>query len=381
MRLYTEADERKKAKINRCWHKALKKLQHPEARWLHARGPMTATICTLLDMGWTPIHPCKWLPNDTDDKQNTIDFNRTEGVTNFEVKHLIEQHLTNKVWKEAADDGTNSGYAEGKPILTAVDKAYKYLNSKGMHEEAKALQTVILNKSWTAGRRHQEGLTKEEEGEDASCTRCGAAYEDEVHRRWECKDNDNINHWAMKETKYMKGLARQERHHGCYWLKGIIPRGKVSYNEDRWNDYTNCTAKVTGNFEEILNKQVKAGTDGAEASDKTKAAMSVTAAAVVIDDDGETIASLEMQVPGRQTIPRAETWAVICLADKMEKDSTKEVFIDNASVVEGLLQLGEKKWTNGTNGDLWKLLDLTVKEKNITINPIKVKSHVTTAEE
>ena len=80
MRLYSEADEDKKQRILKCWHKTLRKLQHPGGRWMQARGPLAATICTLLDMEWKPLHPCKWKPKDED----ILNFNEIEGVSSQE---------------------------------------------------------------------------------------------------------------------------------------------------------------------------------------------------------------------------------------------------------------------------------------------------------
>ena len=150
--------DEKKDIIQKNWHKTLRQLQNPDGRWMKVKGPMAATICTLLDMKWKPIHPCKWMPHDSEEIE---DFSGVEGVTNHKVKHLAEKHLTDSIWKEAADDNDNGGYEKGKPDLTAASRAYDFFTKKEMHEEAKALQTVILNKSWTAERVQRSGMAQE----------------------------------------------------------------------------------------------------------------------------------------------------------------------------------------------------------------------------
>ena len=57
MELFYNANQDKKKIITECWHKALAKLKGDAGRWMRVIGPMTATICTLLDMEWSPTHP------------------------------------------------------------------------------------------------------------------------------------------------------------------------------------------------------------------------------------------------------------------------------------------------------------------------------------
>lgn len=57
--------------------------------------------------------------------RDTLDLNEIEGVSSFKVKHVAEQHLAKKGWREAADDNKHGGYEHGKPLLQAADKAHK----------------------------------------------------------------------------------------------------------------------------------------------------------------------------------------------------------------------------------------------------------------
>ena len=111
-------------------------------------------------------------------------------MSSHKVRHRIEDELTESMWKECNDDLGNSGLGEGKPCIERAAKAYKQLIKEGRHEEAAALQTVILNKSWNARRLSQEGVRMQDDvPHDMRCPRCGHEVEDEWHRYWRCPDN------------------------------------------------------------------------------------------------------------------------------------------------------------------------------------------------
>ena len=70
-----------------CWLKAIRKFQCEATRWMHATGPMTAAICTLIDAGWKPIHPTKWLQTRTG---RAHDFYEVPEVSHHFVLHEFE---------------------------------------------------------------------------------------------------------------------------------------------------------------------------------------------------------------------------------------------------------------------------------------------------
>ena len=56
-------------------------------------------------------------------------------------------------------------------------------------------------------------------------------------------------------------------------------------------------------------------------------------------------------VPGRQTVPRSELWAITCTTEAMENDSKYEAIIDTAGVIQGILKQ-KKNLYRHPNGDL-----------------------------
>ena len=69
-------------------------------RWLRVTGPMTATIATMMDIGWAPVLPNKWL---NQDKTAVATFDAIDGVTQKHVCFVIENNINKNMWKHASD--------------------------------------------------------------------------------------------------------------------------------------------------------------------------------------------------------------------------------------------------------------------------------------
>lgn len=73
-------------------------MRDSSTRWMRVKGPLSAAIATLLDMGWKPIHPTKWL----DRGRQVHDFVEYPGISHHKVRHLVGNDLTRQLWEEAA---------------------------------------------------------------------------------------------------------------------------------------------------------------------------------------------------------------------------------------------------------------------------------------
>eukprot|EP00972_Heterocapsa_arctica_P079119 11663107-Heterocapsa_arctica.AAC.1 len=49
-----------KFSVGKYWHRAGLKLGEDGKHWSRVKGPMTAAIATLIDIGWDPISPFIW---------------------------------------------------------------------------------------------------------------------------------------------------------------------------------------------------------------------------------------------------------------------------------------------------------------------------------
>ena len=78
------------------------------------------------------------------------------------------------------------------------------------------------------------------------------------------------------------------------------------------------------------------------------------------------------QVPGKQTVPRAELWGATQILSKVGK-SNIQIPIDAKYVTRGIAHRSDL--VQGPNGDLWSILFQLIDERSVVTDFIKVKSH------
>ncbi len=100
------------------------------------------------------------------------------------------------------------------------------------------------------------------------------------------------------------------------------------------------------------------------------------AATFKLSEDGEEVLAggLVAEVPGRQTVPRAELWGAALLANAAPADGPFEITLDAAYVTNGLSRRGDR--FRGANGDLWTILARIIDDRAGETSISKVKSHV-----
>ena len=62
---------------------------------------------------------------------------------------------------------------------------------------------------------------------------------------------------------------------------------------------------------------------------------------------------MHSHVPGVQTVPRAELWALYQLLKRQDPNVHIQYYIDASYVVRAAKSTQTAAYTNGTNGDLW----------------------------
>ena len=80
------------------------------------------------------------------------------------------------------------------------------------------------------------------------------------------------------------------------------------------------------------------------------------------------------QVPGRQTVPRAELWGAIQNLSKVDGNLNIQIPIGAKYVTRGIAHRGDLE--QGPNGDLWSILFQLIDERKGVTDFIKVKSHL-----
>ena len=80
------------------------------------------------------------------------------------------------------------------------------------------------------------------------------------------------------------------------------------------------------------------------------------------------------QVPGRQTVPRAELWGAIQILSRVDEKSNIQIPIDAKCGTSGITQKGDLE--QGPNGDLWSILFQLIDRRSGVTDVVKVKSQL-----
>ena len=94
-----------------------------------------------------------------------------------------------------------------------------------------------------------------------------------------------------------------------------------------------------------------AGSDGTGGKDKEPRTRIVGSRSVVFDPIAGTLSVLFSRIPGRQTVPRSELWAMCQLLLRMDAGKQYTIDIDAQFVLNGL-SANTQHYREGANGDL-----------------------------
>ena len=119
--------------LQTTWALAYANLQKANRPWSIVKGPMTATIAHLLQMGVTPLGPLKW---GYEGKVSNLE-DGPPGIILQELEHIKEK----QVWQEASLHRYGSGLELGCD-LTAIKQHYHYLVQQGKSGKAGWLMCI-----------------------------------------------------------------------------------------------------------------------------------------------------------------------------------------------------------------------------------------------
>ena len=209
----------------------------------------------------------------------------------------------------------------------------------------------MINKVWSKERLVQAGIITEAA---AGCDRCGAAFESDFHRFFECPSNDCIQDECIRKSNGLAAKAKSDHTHKAKWYRAILP-GDLIGEPVGWQDEDVCSPTVVGDFDEILHSTAKTGTDragGPAPEPRTR----VVAAGIFVMSHARTMAACILsRVPGKQTVPRSELWALLLVLQRMRTGGQYTVFIDASYVTNGLAAK-TVNYSRGSNGDIWTLI-------------------------
>ena len=185
-------------RIRKVWRKKATSLAKNHSRWNQATGPISATICSVLEAVWKPSTPGVWQATEASATLDGVLFNKAQIVESFS-KDLVTQKL-----KKAAGHPLSTGMEKGVTTDFAK-KARSQLIKEGNFMAARALDFLVC------GAIHEPHLPADGSiPKQFFCVRCDQrALATRKHELWECPGNGLINHAHMKESDRLVTLAQK----------------------------------------------------------------------------------------------------------------------------------------------------------------------------
>ena len=132
--------------VERAWEKLRGSLSSARSPWGRTKGPISAVICALMDLQWTPVAPNQW--RDPDGVTFNLEEDDTDQLLDFELQGSLDQ----TVWEQASRHHLGAGLWQGAG-LTVVRRHLRRLRRQERHGEAAMLVMVATGSLWPAGRR------------------------------------------------------------------------------------------------------------------------------------------------------------------------------------------------------------------------------------
>ena len=348
-----------------AWRKVTDRLRAlpPNKRWAQAKGALSATVIVLLDLGWDPQLPHRWVGDGLrwDISNDAMDF----GPLFEAVRAAVEA----KLWAKASTRPDGRGAEHGvdtSPIL----KHLKWLEKKGWSRTAGALATVACGAAWTNQRCYDAGYR-----DTPLCDRCKAAPETMAHRVWGCCENTAP---IFEASANLEARARLELEaNPVFWLRGVTPKA--------WTE-----TELPGPEDDALYAVGRAVVEPALAdtyfidgsgtsADKRIRRTGLGAAKLCQGERGLEIWGgwYGPMIEPPFTVPRAELTALINIVQLTTGDIT--VVSDCRYVVDGFGR-GRHRKPNGRNGHLWADLAAAIDKHDGSVRLRWVKAHISVQE-
>ncbi len=193
--LWFACKEDRRARIRLLWSRKVHKLfLHPN-KWILAKGPASATICTLLDAGWSPVKPDAWLaPNGKWAVLSSAAFAKVQIIGQF------KDDLRKQAWSKAAGHHNfGKGLEEGGYIHGARSAKASLLKEENF-AAAKALDLIVTGALGDTSETDPSLVETEH-----LCHRCNlGVIATRKHDYYECPDNDTIDNPFINKTNWLK---------------------------------------------------------------------------------------------------------------------------------------------------------------------------------
>ena len=370
--LWQSYDQHTRSRVRNLWKRLLPRLglDRPNM-WKRAKGPITGTMAAVLEIGWKPLTPDRWLAGD---HLAIIDGAK---YTKAHILGRVRKDIETNLWSEATKHGNSTGLAKGA-LLHPARQARASLVKEGNFAAARALDYLVCGVI-AEPTPNDEGKYRNEH----MCHRCDQQVPaTRRHDLWQCKANRDIDNEFIKKSHWtVKNSERGWDDHQCLYARGIVPLDWIEQPDGI--DFLDAKTWESKGFKDTINSTKFACSDGSGGPrDVPRTVTQVAFGAVSFDfvptgpDDFELkqLACIGGQVPGRQTAPRAELWGAIQTLLRVDSWVDIDLGIDAAYVTKGVTN--RRSLESSLNGDLWSLLFGLIDERTVSTNIFKVDSHL-----
>ena len=347
------------------------------ATWANVKGPLAATILTLLQLGWH----CPTLRSWKSPEGVEVKFGITAVQKPGELLRLVAGSAETAVWAHATAHPMGAGLAGALPSFTVVEKVLAKFAADRKWNHHRATEFACCGSFWI-----------DPDDTQLVCVHCGVP-DTPRHRYLECPGwEPAIDDPAFTATSYVKQrilsdptlLADQ-----CIWTRGLIPGPRVAACSP---PVTQLRTWHTPGFGELAQApHSRLYPDGSGGSGQLPSSLATAGAGVAAvhcegyDADGlpivSSIALTGSNVTGPQTVPRAELTAIGLAVTESAPKPQLIIRPDALYTVRPLQMEAEdarqlNEW--GANADLWH--EVGTKRARRDIDCQHTKAHRTAAE-
>ncbi|CAK0800747.1 unnamed protein product, partial [Prorocentrum cordatum] len=360
----------------RTWRTARRRIDSRDLkdRWRGITGVVSATIATLLDIGWDPVGPWAWI---SDLGERFMAPDRIIGQSPQDMsalKDAISDTIDRMLWDKASRHWNGKGLEEGADVCEAR-RHLTSLKKKGEYEMAGAIETVMTGASWT---RSRISTLSSSNLDTTDCQRCKCGLEEtDLHRSWSCSCNEVFS----SVSSNLRIRAQQDYENlPCLWLRGILPAPWTKVDEPTDNPYD----EVIGHKDDLKDlDHLLVGGDasgGLHSADARLRRIGWSYQVIKVTSDSDLDVQLLFSrgggIPKKQTINRGETTALLRAAEDLLNLGVPITFVtDSGYVVNGLRKLSQGRLPT-TNLDLWLQVKDVVAQYPSLLSVVKIESHM-----
>jgi ribonuclease HI len=354
------------------WQYHLKRMSQapPRRRWAEVRGPIAATIATLLDVDWVPRSSTEW------EHPNGEVWECLEGPRDAAaVRAEFEETVRTQQWRRASKSHNGTGLEDGCDFSVAKASISK-LRAKGDHKSAGLMRCAACAGIWTKQRLLDANYVVD----DVSCPLCDDGPDTDFHRIWQCEAVAEAGLDEVKKSQHLKQRAEGEVSTApCFWLRGLVPKAWTALPPPRKVELVGTGLFAGLERSEPLNIEgldVYLDESGGEFSSDIRRRRCGWGLAIIREQDGDFV--LTGGVAGtledvQQTSNRAAVEALVFVLRFTRGHGT--VKPDSKYLVDGF-NGGRYRRPDGRNADLWSLVAEALDARDTGIEVVKVRAHI-----